>query len=355
MRVGLIGFGHVAERAHLPAWLASAGSEIVALADIAPERCARARVLVPKARIYGSADELLDHEALDVLDICSPPNTHADFVVAACERGIPHIICEKPLTVSEAEFIRIAQAWAAGGSRIVTVNNWLYSDLHRLVNEALATGMIGDITTVTLRTFRPDCALGTECWQPRWRTDRSIAGGGIILDHGWHQLSLMLAWLGDGVEHVQACVDTRDARHAPVEDQATIDVFFPRSWGRIELSWAAAVRSNSGLIEGTTGRIVIGDDRIIVKHAGGYSERLYSGRLSASSYHPDWFEAFFHQTVLTPDRRGADRNFVQTALITGILAAAYRSAADSGQPQHVTLMEEIAPLLPIETAIAQID
>lgn len=335
MRVGLIGVGRVAESAHIPAWLNIPGVDLTAMADPSPERRALAPMLAPKARIYASGDEMLARENLDIVDVCSAPDSHADYIIAACARGIDRIVCEKPLTVSESEFARIAFAQATTSTRIVTVNTWIHSDLHALVHETITSGVIGAVKSVTLRTLRPDCALGTESWRPRWRTEKHSAGGGIILDHGWHQLYLMLSWLGTDVQAVSAQTRTTNPIHLPVEDEAEIDVVFPTSRGRIELSWAADERGNDGLIEGTTGRILIQDNGILIEQEAGPVERVYNSRLSASTYHPDWFETMFREVVLAPDRTGADRNFVEAGLLTGTLAAAYRSAENAGLPVRV--------------------
>ena len=301
-RVGLVGFGRIAESAHLPAWHGLPGVEVVAIADHCPARSDAAEAAAPGARIFDNCAAMLDEMRLDCLDICTPPHDHTPSILAGCEADISQIICEKPLAASTADYDTIADAQAWSGSQVYTINTWVQSDLHRLVTAAVAEGAIGEVRHVRLRTLRPDCALGVSSWQPRWRTDPFYAGGGIVLDHGWHQLYLMARWIGAAPTGVQARLRTVHALHAPVEDEADIDLVFPNATGRIELSWASSHRVNDGEIIGTRGRIKIEDDRLAIQSGDETRILPYGERLSDSSYHPEWFQALFTR-VRADDQR----------------------------------------------------
>lgn len=95
IRVGLVGCGFVSEL-HMYAFrrvygvdvevaaVAARGDHVVAFAD---------RHNIP--RVYRSFPELIADDELDVIDICTPPNLHAEMIVAAMRAG-KHVICEKP-------------------------------------------------------------------------------------------------------------------------------------------------------------------------------------------------------------------------------------------------------------------
>src|SRR5579871_2247238 len=148
IRVGLAGYGRIAESAHLPAWRELAGVEIVGIADTCEERRRAAAEALPGARFYASTPELVRSERLDCLDICTPPHDHTPSIVAACDARVPRIVCEKPLTVGLDEYRVIAAAQCSSGSQVYTVNSWVQSDLHRLVSAVLADGSIGDVRRV---------------------------------------------------------------------------------------------------------------------------------------------------------------------------------------------------------------
>lgn len=326
MRVGLIGFGSIAEHGHLPALHSFPDIEVVAVSDVSAERLNCARAVLPNAAFYRSGLDLIADVPIDAVDICSPPHTHADLIVTACQRGIGSIVCEKPFVLSPAEYNRVARAREESGSRVVSVNNWVHSDLYRHVRGILDSGMIGDVRRILLRTERTGIARGNTGWKPAWRSDPAVSGGGIILDHGWHQLYLVLGWTREPLLSVRAHARTVDPRNYPVEDDAAVDLEFPSASARIELTWTANGRSNDGHIEGTRGEIAIYDDRILARNDTEERELRFAGRLTQSSYHPDWFEKMFAAGVLAPDRTEADRNFVETGIIVGAVAAAYHSA-----------------------------
>src|SRR4051794_12304052 len=93
-RGALIGFGFIAERGHLPAYLALPELfQIVAIADGCPARRARARELMPQARVYPDAQSLLAGEPkLAFVDICTPPRDHAAITHMAFDHGA-HVFC----------------------------------------------------------------------------------------------------------------------------------------------------------------------------------------------------------------------------------------------------------------------
>ena len=328
-RVGIVGFGRIAESAHLPAWLSLPDVQVVAIADACPERRAHAAALLPDARVFSHVEAMLAEETIDYLDICTPPADHLASILEGCQRRVPRIVCEKPLTASADEYATIASAQARSGSQVYTINSWLQSDLHRLVTHELAAGTIGAIRSVTLRTLRPDCALGVPSWRPRWRTDPRMAGGGIVLDHGWHQLYLMAHWIGEDPTGVAATMRTEQPRHAPVEDSAVLEIAFPDARGRIELSWAALTRTNDGEIVGSGGRITIHDDRLTVHSARGIVAYPYGERLSDSSYHPEWFRALFAQILGDTSRTLGRQHMHEAGMLTRTLFDAYAAAHTS--------------------------
>lgn len=331
-RIGIVGYGRIAELAHVPAWRALAEVQVVAVADQCAERRAHVAEALPGARVYRCSEELLAEEAIDCLDICTPPHDHTPSILAACARRVPRIVCEKPLTATRDEFALVAEAQARGGSQVYTINSWLQSDLHRLVSDALRAGTIGALRSVTLRTLRPDCALGVPCWQPRWRTDPAYAGGGIVLDHGWHQLYLMARWIGAAPVEVAATLRTVQDRHAPVEDEAVLELAFPAARGRIELSWAAPGRANDGEIAGTRGTIRIGDEGVTIAGPHGTVDRAYGERLSDSSYHPDWFQALFTSILSDTRHEQGQANMREAEMLVDTLFKAY-PLARTGRPQ----------------------
>ena len=95
IRVGLIGCGFVSEL-HMYAFRRVYGVDVevaavAARGDHVVEFASRHQI----PRVYRSFAEAIADRELDVIDICTPPNLHAEMIVASMQAG-KHVICEKP-------------------------------------------------------------------------------------------------------------------------------------------------------------------------------------------------------------------------------------------------------------------
>ena len=209
LRGAIIGFGNVAERGHLPAWLARDDMEIVAVAEPDPARRARAGELLPAARLHGDPGELFrEAAALDFVDIATPPALHAPLIVAAAAAGL-HVVCEKPLVVSVSEYHRVRDAVREAGVVLFTVHNWKYSEPFQRVRALLDADSIGPLRSIMLETIRDGCARSARV---DWRMSAGLAGGGILVDHGWHALYMIQSWISGEPERVSGRLETKDGR-----------------------------------------------------------------------------------------------------------------------------------------------
>src|SRR5258705_34507 len=129
-RGALIGLGNVAVHGHLPGWRARGDCEIVAATDVSPARQAECRARLPAARWHDSVESLLAGEALDFVDICTPPSSHAALIEAALARGV-HVLCEKPLVGAPEELARLAGLARSADAVLHTVHNWHHAPLVR--------------------------------------------------------------------------------------------------------------------------------------------------------------------------------------------------------------------------------
>jgi predicted dehydrogenase len=319
----IVGCGSVACQAHIPAWRQALACEIVAVVDPEPARLAQAQVLLPKTRCYRHLEALLAEEKLDFLDVCTPPAMHNPIILQACAHGL-HVLCEKPLTVSVQALQQIMTAAATAGVLVFSVHNWKYAPLFQALKRLLEDGEIGRPTYVELTTLRTGPA-GTN----GWRLDPSIAGGGILMDHGWHAFYLLLFLLGELPQAIAARVERRRMPATGVEDTATCEVLFPHAHAHIHLTWAAQQRQNHGVIRGEQGEIRLEDTRLVVhRNAQGQREIHLPAALSASSYHPDWFASLlrdFQVALQEPWYANASLQEAETCL--RLILLAYRSAA----------------------------
>src|SRR5918911_4225468 len=185
LRGALIGVGNVAVHGHLPGWLSRQGVEIVAGTDLRPARRLEFHSRLPQARWYDSVDELLTGEALDFVDISTPPATHAALIRSALEHGL-HVLCEKPLVCKPEDLSALVRLAAEADLVLYAVHNWLHAPVVRKVRDLARQGAIGQVKRCLWQTLRTQPAAAADAQAGNWRLDPAMAGGGILVDHGWH-------------------------------------------------------------------------------------------------------------------------------------------------------------------------
>ncbi len=318
LRGAIVGFGNVAQFGHWPGYAASDAIEIVAVVDASEERRAAARSLKHSLGVYDSLGEI-ESDAIDFVDICTPPARHGEPMLEAIERGW-HVLCEKPFLLDPAVVDQVRAKAQAAGVAVVPVHNWKYAPIIRAATEQLRAGEIGKLCRAeitTLRTRDAATALANN-----WRRDPNVAGGGILMDHGWHSIYLALHWFGEMSTQVRARLLWPNEQS--VESEALVSLDFPSGESRIELSWNAAERTNRIKLVGDAGEILIADDILTTNG----KEMAFDSALSAGSHHADWFEAMLPDVVAVfCDPKLARPKFEEAANCLAIIREAYAEAA----------------------------
>jgi predicted dehydrogenase len=288
---------------------------------------------LPQARWYNSVDELLAGEALDFVDISTPPATHAALIRSALEHGL-HVLCEKPLVCKPGELSALA-GLAAGADRVLyTVHNWLHAPVIQKVRELVRRGAIGQVKRCIWQTLRMQPAATANAQAGNWRLDPAMAGGGILADHGWHVFYVLREWLGQAPTRIRAQLESRRSPQWALEDTATVWLEFPATTAEVFLTWASDVRRIWAELEGTRGTIRVEDGTLVLLQS---SPKQREWRwpcppaLSEGSHHPGWFEGVasgFVAAVTDASARGT--NLAQAELCLTLLSLAQESSRRGG-------------------------
>jgi predicted dehydrogenase len=325
----LVGFGQVAQNAHAPAFRGREDFNIAAVADADPERLRLAAAALPGVRTYPSLEALLAAENnLDFVDLATPPWLHGKQVLAALDRGL-HVLCEKPLTLSREEFRRVAARSRLRGRTVFTVHNWAYSPIWTKLRELVTSGALGEVRHVQLHALRTKPAANAGPGD--WRTDAHLAGGGILVDHGWHNLYLLRRCLNGSSA---APLQTQASFHRPTpgaaEDEATVFYAFPAATALLRLSWRAAARSNWALLQGSDAALELRDDHLLLTRGTAPPQRFdFPQKLSAGSAHPEWLSAMlpdFYDEVTDLGARG--RNLEEAGFALDLIRRAYGAGGE---------------------------
>src|SRR5204862_1976175 len=97
-----------------------------------------------------------------------------------------------------------------------------------------------------------------------WRMSREAAGGGILVDHGWHSFYLLLNAVGSAPERIVAKMHSDPEDKNALEDAVQTLIQFPEADGYIHLTWRAKMRRNSIIIQGDKGTLLLDDDRLLL-------------------------------------------------------------------------------------------
>lgn len=151
---------------------------------------------------------LLARDDIDVIDICTPGDSHAPIAIAALDAG-KHVLCEKPLanTVKEAEAMAdAAQRAARRGVRSMVAFNYRRVPALAWARQLVADGRIGVIYQVRAAYLQdwlidPDFPL-------TWRLQRDLAGSGALGDLGAHIIDVAQFLTGDHLSAVSALTET---------------------------------------------------------------------------------------------------------------------------------------------------
>ena len=214
LRVAMIGHGFMGA-AHSQGWrVAPRFFDLPLEPEMAVVVGRNAATVEASARKWGWAEsatdwrEVIARDDIDVVDVVTPGNTHAEIAIAALEAG-KHVLCEKPLanSVAEAEAMAAAATAAAGrGIRSMVGFTYRRVPATTFARDLVAAGRIGEIRQVRAE-YLQDWLMDPE-GPMTWRLDKELAGSGSLGDIGAHAIDLTEYITGQRVTSVSGILET---------------------------------------------------------------------------------------------------------------------------------------------------
>ncbi|MDO8309053.1 MAG: Gfo/Idh/MocA family oxidoreductase [Actinomycetota bacterium] len=214
LRIGMVGYSFMGA-AHSQAWRNAPSFFDLPMRPEMAAICGRnATAAMEVAGRFGWQSVETDWHALltrpdiDLVDICSPGNTHAEIAIAALEAG-KHVLCEKPLanSVDEAEAMTAAAEKAAeAGVRSMVGFTYRRVPAIGLAQRLVAKGRIGTVRNVRAQ-YLQDWIVDPQA-PLFWRLRREVAGSGALGDIGAHIVDLVQFMTGEAITGLSALTAT---------------------------------------------------------------------------------------------------------------------------------------------------
>lgn len=186
LKTGLVGYGSVAEKMHAPLIHTSPHMELYGVVE---RNHQRSKERYEHVRIFRSIDELLQVDELDLVVIATPNENHFEQAKQALEAG-KHVLVDKPITVSSAEAVVLAQLAKEKGLVLSVFQNRRWDGDFLTIRKLIEENTLGRIVHFESHfdRFRPEP-------KDNWR-EKEVPGSGILYDLGSHLIDQALFLFG---------------------------------------------------------------------------------------------------------------------------------------------------------------
>lgn len=249
-KVGLVGTG-VISSAHLKGWRRTEGGKVTGVFDLNQEMAKKRAQEFSVPRVYEDLAELIDD--CDVIDVCTPPQTHAAIAMQILSAG-KHLVIEKPLVTDVADWEKMAALVREKGVTITVVHNLKVARSVEQAKKWVDEGRIGNVIRI-----RREFLTSPE-------TDRMLVGnghwshklpGGRWFETLPHELYLTHYFAGPlEVASVQA-IHTPGAPEGAPADEVVITLKGERCLSTVHFSGNCRQNRRAFTVQGTEGIIQV--------------------------------------------------------------------------------------------------
>lgn len=259
LNIAIIGLGKQGTEVFLPDVLASSFFNLQAICDINEEKILeiKNKYLQEDFRTYIDYKELYEQEDLDCVILALPHDQYIKNIEIAAHKNI-NILKEKPLARNIEEGNVIEEIAKAHQIKVMISCQLRFDPIFLKVEELIKH--IGNISFTKLYY-----ALPSPNPNDRWRSSKLVAGGGVLLDIGYHLIDLVLWYLGKPtITHTQTTNNYPD--RYDVEDTAIMNFNIDQKiQGEIFVSCNYPVKKMGMFIMGDNGSIMVLNSKIEVR------------------------------------------------------------------------------------------
>jgi predicted dehydrogenase len=269
IKVGIIGSGSIATHKHLPGHLKVEGVSVIAACDIDLQRAQNFADEHEIEYVFDSHHDLLTMPEIDAVSVCTPNNFHAEPTIAALKAN-KHVICEKPIAGNAVDGQAMVDAQKVSGKILQIGLQSRFGTEARTLRRLYEDGLFGHIYYARAMTIRRR-GMGLV---PTFM-QKSISGGGPLIDIGVHELDVLLWMIGypKPVEAFGYATRKFGHRHDIVHDGD-----WDRSKFDVEDFAVGVIRFENDL--------TVNLETAWACHYQGMGGSFFMGDLAGASYHP---------------------------------------------------------------------
>lgn len=269
IRWAVVGLGYIAQIAVLPAFRNAGNAELTALVSGDPKKLKKlgrkygVRLLVP----YAEYETLLASGLVDAVYVAVPNHLHPEFTVAAARHGV-HVLCEKPMAVTEEDCAAMIDAAASTGIRLMIAYRLHFEEANLEAARIVRSGQLGEP-----RIFSSLFTMQVE--DPANIRLKAASGGGTLYDIGIYCINAARSvFKAEPFEVVALRASGEDARFREVGEMTSAILRFPgERLATLTSSFGAADRGLYTVV-GTKGSL---DVEPAFEYAGALAHRLRIG------------------------------------------------------------------------------
>ena len=232
IRYAIVGLGHIAQTAVLPAFKHAENSELAALvtgnAEKDRELSERYRI---KAYRYDDLESALEKEKVDAVYIATPNILHREHTERAAQAGV-HVLCEKPMATTQDDCEAMMRAATQNNVKLMIAYRLHFNDANLHAVKVAKSGDLGDV-----RYF--GSLFGLQVKEGNIRTRKDL-GGGTLFDIGVYCINAARYLFHDEpIEVVGLTANNGEKRFAEIEEHDLLPVFLDGIVDEFqELFWA---------------------------------------------------------------------------------------------------------------------
>lgn len=222
----IVGLGSLSINQILPAFAKCEKSRVVAFVSGHPEKAHKLalRYGVDAKNIYNyqNYDSIKNNPDVDVIYIVLPNSMHAEYTIRGLQAG-KHVLCEKPMANSPADCQQMIDAGKKADRKLMIAYRCHYEPYNR---EAIRIARSGELGPTQMILADAGFPIGDPT---QWRCNKTLAGGGSMMDIGIYALNASRYLSGEEPKEVNAMIYSTpgDPRFKEVEEHVTFQLRFP--------------------------------------------------------------------------------------------------------------------------------